>query len=442
MITVPTNFTDQQKNALEKAAKDAGIEVLQFISEPVAALLAYDARPEAKLEDRIIVVADLGGTRSDIAVIASRGGMYSILATAHDYEFAGVHLDQVLIDHFAKEFIKKNKTDPRENPRSLAKLKLEAEATKKALSLGANASISIESLADGIDFSSTINRTRYELLSNKIFAGFSRLIQGAVTKAELDILDISQVGPFKSVHLSQRLINFQVILSGGTSHTPKIASLLQSVFPSSTTILSPSTFPAAINPSDLSARGAAIQASLIQEFDLEDITQSAHPMVTVTPHLKHAIGVLVVSDNQEKGVFKPLLEAETAVPARRTAQFATPREGGDVIVKICEGLRHIKVTKPTPKAKTNGKATVADADSDDSDVDSDESEEEEVREKVWKVGKVLSEAAIRAVKKGGKVEVMVNVGADMGVQTTAREVGGKGGVRGSLNKVPVENGSA
>ncbi|MCJ1232120.1 Hsp70 protein that interacts with Zuo1p [Varicellaria rhodocarpa] len=425
VITVPTNFTDQQKNALEKAAKDAGVEVLQFISEPVAALLAYDARPEAKLEDRIIVVADLGGTRSDIAVIASRGGMYSILATAHDYEFAGVHLDQVLIDHFAKEFIRKNKTDPRENQRSLAKLKLEAEATKKALSLGANASISIESLADGIDFSSTINRTRYELLSNKIFMGFSRLIQGAVTKAELDILDISQV-----------------ILSGGTSHTPKIASLLQSVFPSSTTILSPSTFPAAINPSDLSARGAAIQASLVQEFDLEDITQSAHPMVTVTPHLKHAIGVLVVSDNQEKGVFKPLLEAETAVPARRTAQFATPREGGDVIVKICEGLRHIKVTKPTLKTKTNGKATVADADSDDSDVDSDESEEEEVREKVWKVGKVLSEAAIRGVKKGGKVEIMVNVGADMGVQTTAREVGGKGGVRGSLEKVPVENGSA
>ena len=164
-------------------------------------------------------------------------------------------------------------------------------------------------------------------------------------------------------------------------------------------------------------------------------------MVTVTPHLKHAIGVLVVSDNQEKGVFKPLLEAETAVPARRTAQFATPREGGNVIIKICEGLRHIRVTKPTPK-QTNGKATVADADSDGSDVDSDESEEEEVREKVWKVGKVLGEAAIRGVKKGGKVEVMVNVGADMGVQITAREVGGKGGVRGSLEKAVVENGSA
>ena len=193
VITVPTNFSEQQKEALSEAAKEAGIEVLQFISEPVAALLAYDARPEAKLADKLVVIADLGGTRSDIAVIASRGGMYSVLSTSHDYELGGTQLDGILIDHFAKEFIKKNKTDPRENSRSLAKLKLEAEGTKKALSLGGNASLSVESLADGIDFSSTINRTRYELLASKVFGGFTRLIEDAVKKADLDILDIDEV---------------------------------------------------------------------------------------------------------------------------------------------------------------------------------------------------------------------------------------------------------
>jgi molecular chaperone DnaK (HSP70) len=66
VITVPTNFSDAQKEALNKAAKEAGIEVLQFINEPVAAILAYDARPDAKLADKIIIVADLGGTRSDV----------------------------------------------------------------------------------------------------------------------------------------------------------------------------------------------------------------------------------------------------------------------------------------------------------------------------------------------------------------------------------------
>ncbi|SLM34617.1 chaperone dnak [Lasallia pustulata] len=421
VITVPTDFSEQQKEALDKAAKEAGIEVLQFISEPVAALLAYDARPEAKMSDKIVVVADLGGTRSDVAVIVSRGGMYSILATSHDYEIGGAQLDQILIDHFAKEFMKKNKTDPRENPRSLAKLKLEAEGTRKALSLGANASISVESLADGIDFSSTINRTRYETLANRVFGGFTRLIEGAVKKADLDLLDVDEV-----------------ILSGGTSHTPKIARILQSVL-STSTVLSPSTSPTAINPSDLSARGAAFQASLIQEFDKEDIEQSSHPMVTVTPHLRTAVGVLVVSESEERGIFRPLLEAETAVPARRTNQFATPKDGGDVIVKICEGVRDIKVTKPTPKAQQNGKMD----NDDESDIDSEEDEEEEIREKVWKVGKVLAEAAVRGVRKGGKVEVMVNVGGDLGVQITAREVGGKGGVRGTLEKpATAENGFA
>jgi hypothetical protein len=107
-------------------------------------------------------------------------------------------------------------------------------------------------------------------------------------------------------------------------------------------------------------------ASLIEEFEKEDIEQSTHPMVTVTPHLRNAIGVLVVSDSEERGIFKPLMVAETAIPARRTSQFATPKEGGNVIIKICEGVRDIKVSKPKPKM--NGKS--GNDEDEDSDVDS------------------------------------------------------------------------
>lgn len=230
----------------------------------------------------------------------------------------------------------------------------------------------------------------------------------------------------------------QVILSGGTSHTPRISQNLQRFFSSKTRILSPSTLPTAIDPSSLAARGAAIQASLISEFDKEDIEQSTHPMVTVTPHLRNAIGIMVVTDDIKKGLFTALVEKETAVPCKRVGIFAAPREGGDVIVKVCEGARDIKITKKE-KLKTNGKAA-----SDDSDLDSDnEEEDEEVREKIWKVGTVLAEAAIKGVKKGGRVEVTVHVGADLGVVVTAREVGAKGGVRGTLDKPRVvENGSA
>jgi molecular chaperone DnaK (HSP70) len=411
VLTIPTNFNEKQQAALIKAATDAGLEVLQLIHEPVAALLAYDARPESKVSDKIVVVADFGGTRSDVAVIASRGGMYTILATAHDYEFAGTHLDHVLQDHFAKEFIKWNSIDPRENSRSLAKLKLESEATKKALSIGTNANFSVESLADGIDFTATINRLRYETLARKVFDGFNRLVEGVIKKADLDVLDIDEV-----------------ILSGGSSHTPKIASNMSFIFPQSTTILAPSTTLSAISPSELQARGAALQASLIQDYEAEDIKQSTHPAVTTVKHLTHAIGVLSISADPKQAVFTPIIAAETAVPARRTIHVATPKEGGDVLVKIVEGGSHIKITKSEPKPRENGNK---DDESEEEDDDSDE-EQEEQREKEWQVGKVLAEAAIRAVKKGAKIEVMVNVAADLSVTITTREVGGKGGVRGHL----------
>ena len=425
---MPTNFSDEQKSSLNAAAKASGLEVLQFIHEPIAAVLAYDARPEAKLSDKIIVIADLGGIRSDVAVVASRGGMYSILSSVHDYEYSGSKLDGSLMDYVAKEFNKKHKIDPRESERSLAKLRLESEDVKKALSLGASASFSVESLANGIDFSMSINRTRFELLGSKIFSGFTRLITHAVEKAGLDVLDIDEI-----------------ILSGGSSHTPKIARSLQTVFPQSTNILAPTTSPSALNPSELAVRGAAIQASLVQEFETEDIEQNTHPMVTVTPHLSRAVGVLCISADDSQGVFYPLIAADTSVPVRRTVQIATPKAGGDVLVKLCEGLREIKVTKPEAKPSTNGKAKKDDEDGEDDndDDDSDEEEEEEIKENIWKTDTILAEAAITGVKKGGKVEVQVNVGTDLGLQLVCREVGGKGGVRGSISSsIPTENGSA
>ena len=423
VITVPTNFSEAQKEALKKASADAGVEILQFISEPTAAVLAYDARPGTQPADKIVIVADLGGTRSDVAVVASRGGIYTILSTLHDYEVSGFKLDQVIMDYFAKEFLKKHKSvgDPREDVRALAKLKLESEAVKKALSIGTAANFSVESLLGGVDYTATINRTRYDLLGNKLFAAFTRLLTHAVEKAGLDPLDISEI-----------------ILAGGNSHTPKVASSIRSAFPESTVILAPSTSSTAINPSELAVRGAAIQASLIQEFELEDIEQSTHPMVTVTPHLSTAVGVLCISGNESSGVFHPIVEAETSLPVRRTATIATPREGGDVLIKLAEGARHIKITKPVAKPKTKKEE---DDSTDEDDSDEDESdEEEELREKTWKVGKTLSEAAIRGVKKGGKIEVQINIAADLGMNVIIREIGAKGGIRGSVQGIKM-NGS-
>jgi hypothetical protein len=165
-------------------------------------------------------------------------------------------------------------------------------------------------------------------------------------------------------------------------------------------------------------------------------------MVTVTPHLQRAIGVLLVSDDEHRGLFVPILPAETPVPARRAGVFETPRTGGDVLVKVCEGVRHIRVEKRVTEEKNPKGEAAANEDSDIDDSEDDD-EEQEVREKVWKVGSVLAEACIRGTTKGAKIEVTVTIGGDLNVLVTAREVGGKGGVRGTLDHSPaLQNGSA
>ena len=163
-------------------------------------------------------------------------------------------------------------------------------------------------------------------------------------------------------------------------------------------------------------------------------------MCTVTPHITNAIGIMVVSDDISRGIFTPLIEREMAVPCRRTGHLAAPKAGGDVLIKVCEGTRDIKtITKEKPTA--NGKK---DEDDDEEDDDDDEDEEPEiVREKTWKVGSILAEAAVKDVKKGGKVEITLDVSADMTMSITTRENGNKGGVRFKLGKGEVmENGKA
>lgn len=162
-------------------------------------------------------------------------------------------------------------------------------------------------------------------------------------------------------------------------------------------------------------------------------------MVTVTPHIRHTIGVILVTEDVHRGVFHPILEAETAVPARRVCYFPVNREGGNVLVKVCEGIREIRVRKAdSPKETVNGNQ-----DEEDGELDDSEGEEEEVREKIWKSGNLLAELAVRGVGKGGKVEVALQIGSDLGLQITAREAGGKSSVRGTVQPNKVwENGHA
>lgn len=227
----------------------------------------------------------------------------------------------------------------------------------------------------------------------------------------------------------------QIILSGGTSHTPKIAYQVKSLFPEATAVRAPSTSTTSMNPAFLSATGAAIQASLIQEFEKEDIDQSTHPMVTVTPHIQNAVGIQIEADG-ESSSFEVIVPPDSATPIRKT-KVVKSLSDGEMILRVCEGERKIKITKPQSRTTTE---TNGERDSDEgSDLDD---EEEEIRKKMWVATKPLGEITAK-VKKGLKVEVTVNIGVDLSVSIAAREVGAKTGVRGNIAKPEVvENGNA
>lgn len=401
VITVPTNFTTEQKQALKEAAANVELEIVQFINEPSSALLAHvEAFPLEK--DQNVVIADFGGIRSDAAVIAVRNGIFTILATEHDNKLGGDNLDAELIEFFAKDFEKKYQSDPRTNVKSLAKLKANAILTKKTLSNVTSATISIDSLAAGFDYHASINRMRYELVANKVFSQFVSFVQKVIKKAELDDLDISAV-----------------LLVGGTSFTPKLSSNFEFLFPESVEILGPQNKNASSNPNELLASGAALQANYLAAYDADELKQALEPIVVNTPHLSKHIGIADANGN-----FVPILLAETSYPVKKTIVLKSAK--GDFAIGVYEGEHHIKETVLEPASKDEK----ADEDEDDESDWSDEDDEPEtVREKHYTLGTKLMELGVKNVEG---IELSFNVNREGVLRVAVRDLKTNQVVKGEL----------
>lgn len=195
VYTVPTNFSTSQREELKLCSEKAGIPVLQIIHEPSAALLAYHSlqNEATHMSDKKFLILDIGGVRADAAIIAVRAGMYTLLSTSHGHELTpGDSLDKLVYQHFSTEFKKKNKLDTEMDNRARQKLMLEAESVKKSLSASAGANASVESLMEGIDFKSSLNRIRFDMLARKIYQQIADFALEAVKKASLEPIDIDE----------------------------------------------------------------------------------------------------------------------------------------------------------------------------------------------------------------------------------------------------------
>lgn len=191
VLAVPIHWSPQSRKQYCKAVRDGGFEVLQVISEPSAALLAYNIGVDANESSNVLVVR-LGGLSSEITIMSVENGLYTVVDTLHLAHLGGNVLTKVLSEYLATEFFNKYKLDPRESKRAMVKMDQTAENVKHILSKMPSAHVFVESLIDGIDWSQNISRARFENVIGPKLSLFSKPIDEFIKKHNVEIDKVSE----------------------------------------------------------------------------------------------------------------------------------------------------------------------------------------------------------------------------------------------------------
>lgn len=213
VVTVPAYFNDAQRRATTDAATLVGLKVLRIINEPTAAAIAYGLEKKAaecKTVARNILVFDLGGGTFDVSLVVVGMGAFEVKAINGDTHLGGADFDNRLVSHFVTEFKRKHNRDINGNPRALGRLRAACERAKRTLSSTTETFVEVDCLHDGIDFSSTIYRARFELLNMNLFNDCMFLVGKCLKDAKMENREVNNV-----------------ILVGGSTRIPKIQQLLQ-----------------------------------------------------------------------------------------------------------------------------------------------------------------------------------------------------------------------
>nr|XP_043632975.1 heat shock cognate 70 kDa protein-like [Erigeron canadensis] len=313
VITVPAYFIDQQRQATKDAGKLAGLNVMRLVSEPTSAAIAYGLDKSTNMnfpKEKTFLIFDMGGGTFDVSLLnISKSGVISVIAVGGDTHLGGEDFDKAMVNYCVQVFNKKEKKDVSKNARALMRLKLACEKAKRDLSSTTHTTIDIDFLHEGIDFSMTFSRAKFEELNANFFNICIKHVENCLSDGNVHKKDVDDV-----------------VIVGGSTRIPKVQQMLTEFFDGKPLCRS-------INADEAVAYGAAVLAANLLSNGNEKVQDLV--LLDVTPL---SLGIWVEVKDTHEDDMSVVIPRNTPIPTTRERNYNTRYDNQEtMVIKVFQG---------------------------------------------------------------------------------------------------------